>query len=118
MNRKEMTAKICQALDEKKGGQITVLYVGDISVLADYFVIVSAGSVSQMQALAGNVEEKMLQAGVHSQAIEGRQGNHWILMDYGDVIVNVFHYEERRFYDLERIWRDAPDVTAEFLKAE
>lgn len=116
MNGKEITAMVVQALDEKKGSRITVLRVGDISVLADYFVIVSAGSVSQMQALAGNVEEKLLKADVHSQAIEGQQGNHWILMDYGDVIVNVFHYEDRQFYDLERIWRDAPDVTAEFLK--
>lgn len=103
----KMMAQIaCKAIDDKKGQDIKVIDIHNVSVIADYFVIASGTNSNQVQAIVDNVEEQLGRAGFEAKQIEGNRNSSWILMDYGDVIVHVFDEENRLFYDLERIWRD------------
>ena len=113
----EMTRLACKALDDKKGLDIKIIDIHDVSVIADYFVIASGTNQNQVQAMADNVEETLGKAGYEPKQIEGSRNSSWILMDYGDLIVHVFDEENRLFYDLERIWRDGKEVTEEDLKS-
>ncbi len=81
-----------------------------VSLLADYFLIVSGGTTRQVQAIADAIEEKTKAAGGPEPRIEGNKDSKWLLMDYGDVVVDVFTPEERQFYNLEKLWQDAPLV--------
>lgn len=103
---KTMAATAYKALDEKKGEDIKIIQISGISIMADYFIIASAGSTPQVQALINNVEEKMHEQGYSVKRIEGTKNSSWVLMDYGDVVVHIFDREDRLFYDLERIWSD------------
>ncbi|MEE0420915.1 MAG: ribosome silencing factor [Lachnospiraceae bacterium] len=116
MNAKEMSHMICKALDEKKAGDIKVINIEEVSVMADYFIIASGTNRNQVQAMADNVDETLSKAGINPRQVEGYQTANWILMDYGDVIVHVFDEENRLFYDLERIWRDGKSVAVEDLR--
>lgn len=114
---KEMTKLAIQALQDKKGLDIKVIDIHEVSVIADYFVIASGSNQNQVQAMVDNVQEQLGRAGYEAKQIEGSRNSTWVLMDYGDVIVHVFDEENRLFYDLERIWRDGKTVDAEeFLK--
>lgn len=107
VSTEKMMAQIaCKAIDDKKGQDIKVIDIHNVSVIADYFVIASATNSNQVQAIVDNVEEQLGRAGFEAKQIEGNRNSSWILMDYGDVIVHVFDEENRLFYDLERIWRD------------
>ena len=86
----------------KKGEDIRVIDISEISVLADYFVIASGSSNSQVTALVDNVEEKMHKAGYIQKQREGQNSGTWVLLDYGDIIVHVFDTESRSFYNLEK----------------
>lgn len=107
VNDKEIVKIVYDALDDKKGIDIKVLDISKISVMADYFVIASGSNKNQVQALADNVEEELIKRGIHCKQVEGYTSGNWILMDYGDLIVHIFNQEDRLFYDLERIWKDA-----------
>ncbi len=102
----EMTKTAIQALEDKKGEDIQVIDIGEISPIADYFILASGSNRSQIQAMADAVEEKMNQSGHPLKQIEGYDGANWILMDYYDVVVHIFDRDSRMFYDLERIWAD------------
>ena len=108
----EMAKLAIKALEDKKGEDIHVIDIREVSVLADYFLIASGSNVKQVQAMADSVEEVLGRAGVPLRQIEGYQNANWILMDYGDIIVHVFCREDRLFYDLERIWRDGKIMDA------
>ncbi len=99
-----------KALDGKKGLDIQVIEISDISVLADYMVIATGSSSTHVKALADEVEYQLDKAGVSVSHIEGYRSNTWILLDYVDVIVNVFDDEARHFYDLDRLWQDGKPV--------
>ncbi|MCI5701079.1 MAG: ribosome silencing factor [Lachnospiraceae bacterium] len=101
-----MAALACRALEEKKAVDIKVINIEKVSTIADYFIIASGNNVNQVQAMVDNVEETLGKAGFDPKQIEGYHGASWVLMDYGDLVVHVFDEENRRFYDLERIWRD------------
>ncbi len=102
----QMAKLACTALEEKKGKDIQVIDIHEVSVIADYFVIASAGNQNQLQAMVDAVDETLGRAGFEAKQIEGSKNSSWILMDYGDVIIHLFDEENRLFYDLERIWRD------------
>ncbi len=102
----KMAATAYAALDEKKGMDIKVIQISEISIMADYFIIASADSTPKVQALINNVEEKMHEQGYSMKRIEGNRNSTWVLMDFGDVVVHIFDMEDRLFYDLERIWSD------------
>ena len=107
VSTEKMMAQIaCKAIDDKKGQDIKIIDIHNVSVIADYFVIASGTNSNQVQAIVDNVEEQLGRAGFAAKQIEGNRNSSWILMDYGDVIVHVFDEENRLFYDLERIWRD------------
>lgn len=107
---------VSAALD-KKGADLLVLNLSEISSFADYFVICSASSERQAQAVADAIEEKLRAAGRRPISIEGYAPARWILLDYGDVLFHVFLEESRRFYALERLWGDAGDETRRFAAA-
>lgn len=101
------TAKVAaKALSAKKGLDIQVIKISDVSVLADYMVIATGTSSTQVKAMSDNVEFELDNAGISVSHIEGYRSNTWILMDYVDVIVHIFIEESRKFYDLERLWKD------------
>ena len=107
VSTEKMMAQIaCKAIDDKKGQDIKIIDIHNVSVIADYFVMASGTNFNQVQAIVDNVEEQLGRAGFEAKQIEGNRNSSWILMDYGDVIVHVFDEENRLFYDLERIWRD------------
>ena len=100
-------AKIAyNALADKKGDNIKIIDISEISPIADYFIIADGANQNQLQAMCDAVEEELYKAGCNLKQTEGNRNSTWILMDYGDVIVHVFSKEDRLFYDLERIWRD------------
>lgn len=106
----DMVRTAYNALADKKGEDIRVIDISGISVMADYFVIVSGNNDSQIIALVDSVEEQMYKAGYPLKQQEGGKGGSWILLDYGDVIVHIFDRESRSFYNLEHIWNDGKTV--------
>ncbi len=105
MTSKELADKIAVLLDNKKGIDIEVIDVADKTVLADYFVICSGNSTTQIKALADEVEVVLKNEDeIYADHVEGRNSNRWILIDYKDVVVHIFHPEERANYDLEKLW--------------
>ena len=109
-NSKEMTTLAIKALEDKKGNDIRVIDIQDVSIIADYFIIASGSNRNQVQTMADNVEEVLGRAGYEPRQLEGYGMATWILMDYNDIIVHIFSEEDRLFYDLERIWRDGKNV--------
>lgn len=112
----KMVVTAYKALDEKKGEDIKILEISQISIMADYFIIANGTNLTQVQALAENVQEKMNQSGFELKRVEGNRSSSWLLLDYGDIVVHVFDKEDRLFYDLERIWSDGKQVSPEELQ--
>ncbi|HHY91125.1 MAG TPA: ribosome silencing factor [Clostridiales bacterium] len=109
-NSSQLAQQISKIIDKKKGQDICVMDIHAISSFADYFVIAHGSSVRQVKAIADEIQEEMQKQGVFLDHMEGYDSGRWILLDYLSVVVHLFVEEERRFYDLERIWKDA--VTA------
>lgn len=103
---KDMVRFAYKALEEKKSEDIKIIEIGNISVIADYFIIANGTNPSQVDAMVTAVTEELSKNGYEPKRIEGVRNSGWILMDYGDVVVHIFNKEDRLFYDLERIWRD------------
>ncbi|MEP7274403.1 MAG: ribosome silencing factor [Acidobacteriota bacterium] len=99
-----------QAADDKKAKELLVLRVAEITSFTDYFVICSGSSVRQVQAIADAVTEQLKARGMRPMHTEGYSNGEWVLIDYGTFVVHVFTETSRRFYDLERLWRDAERV--------
>jgi ribosome-associated protein len=102
------------ALLDKKAEKLVVLNLAGLTAMSDYFVLATATSDRQSRALADAVEEALKTEGRRPLSVEGYQAGTWILLDYGDVVFHVFHDVARRFYGLERLWGDAPDLTPHF----
>ena len=119
MTPKEMAVTAAKALDSKKGHDIQVIDVENLTSLADYFVICSGTSNTQINALCDAVEKAVNEAGEPTLHREGYRGGTWVLLDFGSVVVHVFSNEAREFYSLERLWQDGTPVdVSEFLTAE
>ena len=103
---KELAEVIADVLDSKKGRDIKVLHVEDKTVIAEYFVLCTGNSSTQVKALAGEVEFRTEQRGLPPYSVEGRDNNSWILLDYSNVIVHIFSREAREFYNLEKLYED------------
>jgi len=99
-----------RAAAEKQGERIVVLDVRELIVITDYFVIVSAGSERQVRTVVEEVEKALRGLAVKPARREGESENLWVLLDFVDVVVHVFREEERDFYNLERLWGDAPTL--------
>lgn len=107
---KERARDIAQAAYDTKAENLTVLDLKKISGFTDYFVIATGTSDRQVQAICDNIHKALKKKAVYPLVIEGYQEGHWILMDYGSVIVHIFYEETRNFYSLEKLWGDAPRV--------
>ena len=103
-----------KAIDSKRGSDIEVIRVNDITVLTDYFVIATATSNTQLKAIADEVEYKLSEQGVEPHHIEGKASD-WICLDYIGVVVHVLYKEQRNFYQIERLWEDGEKVNIEDL---
>ena len=116
---KELALMAAKALSEKKGREIQVLEISDLTTLADYFVLATGSSNTQINALVDNVEKVLTeQAGEEPLHREGYRGGTWVLLDYGCIAVHVFSAEAREFYGLERLWRDGKNVDPTGVLAE
>ncbi len=105
---------VAAALDKKAFG-LDVLSVADLTSIADYFILTSASNERQAQAIADSITSRLKEElGVKPLLVEGMTPGRWVLIDFGDFIVHIFTEDVRRFYGLERLWGDAPNVTAEF----
>jgi ribosome-associated protein len=102
------------AAADKKAMEPKVLHLGEVTDFTEYFVILSGNSERQVTAIADAVMEQLRIQGVRPLGTEGLNQGEWALLDYGDFLVHVFTEDRRRFYNLERLWSDAPDVTARF----
>ncbi len=107
LTAKEVAYEVTKALDEKKGQDIKLLRINDVSSLADYFLICTGTSNTHVKTLCDYAEYAMEQLGENMLGREGHRGNTWELLDYGAVVVHVFTEEAREFYNLERLWGDA-----------
>ena len=111
MTPKETAIVLAKALDSKKGIDIRVLETGHLTTLADYFVICTATSTTQVRALSDECEKTMKEtAGELPHHVEGHRGGTWVLLDFSSVVVHIFMDDARKFYDLERLWSDATPV--------
>ena len=110
LSAKEVAVQVTKALDEKKGMDIKLLRINDVSSLADYFLICTGTSNTHVKTLCDYAEYAMEQVGEPMLGREGHRGNSWELLDYGSVVVHVFTDEAREFYNLERLWADAENV--------
>lgn len=110
---KAKALKIADILNEKKGLDILLMELTGITLVADYFVIASGRSTTQVQALAHHVLEKMYEEGFTELRVEGKNEGRWVLVDYGDVVVHVFQEEDREFYNLEKLWGNASIIRYE-----
>jgi ribosome-associated protein len=97
---------IAEILDDKKAQDIVILKVADMTIISDYFVVASAGSSTHVQTLTEEVQHKAHEKlGLRPTRVEGEREGRWVVLDYGDVLVHLFHKEEREFYQLERLWK-------------
>lgn len=110
MTPKEVALLAVKALDDKKGGEIKLLETGDVTSLADYFVLCTGTSNTQIKALSDSCEMALKGAGEEPRSIEGHRSGTWVLLDCYCVLVHIFTDETRKFYDLERLWVDAKEI--------
>ena len=99
-----------EAAEDKKAHDLVALNLQGISPVADYYVICHGNSDTQVQSIATEIRKKAEQSGIRVRGVEGFDTARWILLDLGDVVVHVFHREEREFYNIERLWSDAKMV--------
>lgn len=110
MNSKEILEIAVRAADSKRAEDIIALDVREVSLLADYFVVMQGGSKRQMDAILEEIMEKEEDAGIAVKRVEGKNSDKWVLLDLGDVVVNIFNPEERAYYNLEKLWANAENV--------
>ena len=110
LSAKEVAYQVAKALDDKKGLDIKLLKIDEVSSLADYFIICTGTSNTHVKTLCDYAEYTLEQLGEPLLGREGHRGNSWELLDYGSIVVHVFTEEAREFYSLERLWADAQQI--------
>ena len=105
--------QITELIFSKKGYDVKILDLRELTTIADYFIICTGDSETQVKAIADEVDKKMRELGTKSWHTEGYRGLNWVLVDFVDVVVHIFKKETREFYNLEKLWGDAPTVIAE-----
>lgn len=110
MEPRELAMKIAEHIEQKKGEDVTVIDISSKASFADYFVLASVGSDRQMSAIVDTIEDLLEPEGIFHKSVEGKKTSGWILMDYGDVVVNVMTREMRVRYNIEKIWGDCEAI--------
>lgn len=111
MNSKELVKIAYNALQDKKGHDIRIIDITQVSSMGDFFIIADGTNKNQVQAMCDNVEEFLNKSGAKLKNREGYANGGWILLDYYDIIIHIFVEEERSFYDLEHVWRDGIQIS-------
>jgi ribosome-associated protein len=107
-------ARLClKTIKERKAVDPVLLHVENLTSVSDYFLITSGNSTRQVQAITRHLQKTLREAGLRPYGTEGEQEGHWVLMDFGDVVVHIFYQPLREFYDLEGLWIEAPEVEAD-----
>jgi ribosome-associated protein len=109
----ELVKVAANAADAKQGEDLVALDVSGPLPLTDVFLLVTGRNERNVVAIAGEIEDKMIEAGAKPLRREGRQEGRWVLLDFGDIVVHVFHEEDRMYYSLERLWKDCPAIPIE-----
>ena len=112
-NVKNRTLKVAELAIDKKARDTVILDVKDLSAIADYFVICSGDNPAQIKAIAASIDEYFSKQRIFPIGREGLDFARWILIDYGDIVIHIFNEETRAFYDLEKLWMDAPRIRIE-----
>lgn len=107
---KEIAVLAAEAADNKKATDIIIMDVSELTSIADFFVLCNGNSEIQVKAIVEAIEEDLAAREIFPQRIAGKEEARWVLMDYADVIVHVFHREEREYYELDRLWADAEKI--------
>jgi len=115
---RELLTVAATAADAKQGEDLVALDVSGPLPLTDIFFLVTGRNERNVQAIAGEIEDKMLEAGAKTLRREGRAEGRWILLDFGDIVAHVFHEEDRMYYSLERLWKDCPAIPLELAVAK
>ncbi len=106
MEAKALATKIAEVLDNKGATDIQILEVGHMTSITDFFVVASGRNVQSVHTLAEDLEDRLAEEGIEPRRKEGKNGARWIVLDYAQVIVHIFHPEERQYYNIERLWQD------------
>lgn len=110
-------ARLCAGIiKERKALDPVLFHVGELSPVTDYFLIASGNSSRQVQAMVRHTEKRMREKGFKPYGIEGEKEGHWVLLDYGDILIHIFYQPFREFYDLEGLWVEAPRVSTDDRK--
>lgn len=119
MTDRDLAIEIAKVLDQKKGSNIVALNVSELTVICDYMVIATGRNTNLVKAMADDVDDRMAELGLELRRIEGQNEARWIVMDYGRILVHIFSQEERRFYNLERLWDNGTNqLELPFLEEE
>ena len=113
MELKKLFDTAVEALQEKKGRDIKAIDISNLTTIAHYFILCSGTSVTHIKSLSDSVEEKLGELGIKPRRTEGYSAARWVLMDYSDIVIHIFHEEEREFYGLERLWHDGIPIKFE-----
>lgn len=113
MNSREQAMLAAKVLDNKKAQDIVIIDIAEKSSFADYLIVAGGGSERQTLALTDDVEDAMAKEGIFPKGIEGKSSPGWILMDFGDIIVNILTRESREKYDIEKVWGDCTFIDME-----
>jgi ribosome-associated protein len=100
----ETVLEMARILDGKKASDIVLIDVSDQTIIADYFIVCSGRASTHIQTLADELVEEMGKKGIHKLRMEGYRAARWIVIDFGEILVHIFHNDERKFYDIERLW--------------
>ncbi len=101
----EQILKMAETLDMRNAEDIVMIDIRDTSVISDYFLICTGKAENHVRLLSDELDESLSKEGIHYSRMEGYREGRWIVMDYGDVLVHIFHRDERKFYDIERLWK-------------
>lgn len=115
---RELLTVAATAADAKQGEDLVALDVSGPLPLTDIFFLATGRNERNVQAIAGEIEDKMIEAGAKPLRREGRAEGRWILLDFGDVVAHIFHEEDRMYYSLERLWKDCPAIPLELPVAK
>lgn len=113
MEGKALAYQIANVADDKRAEDIVILEMKGISLIADYFLICHGNSEKQVQAIADEVKEAAAEQNIYVKRIEGYAEARWVLLDLGEIVVHIFHKDERSYYNLEKLWGDAPRLKLE-----
>ncbi|MBN6186234.1 ribosome silencing factor [Aneurinibacillus sp. BA2021] len=111
MTELEIAQLAARAAEDKKGHDVVILDLKGLSIIADYFVVCHGNSETQVQAIVDNIKDSLEKERVTVRGREGYDEARWVLVDVGDVVIHVFHRDEREFYNIERLWKDASVVS-------